>query len=70
MPVYWPGGVRHAGDVSPVCGFRMEQEKAFLAAARLDGAREGVSQAAETARDRVPRSGALADRPVVVLKPL
>ena len=28
MPVYWPGGVRHVGDVSPVCGFRMEQEKA------------------------------------------
>lgn len=28
MPAYWPGGVRHVGDVSPVCGFRMEQEKA------------------------------------------
>ena len=25
---YWPGGVRHIDDASPVCGFRMEQEKA------------------------------------------
>ncbi len=24
QPVYWPGGVRHAGDVSPVCGFRTD----------------------------------------------
>ena len=28
MPVYWPGGVRHVDDASPVCGFRAEQEKA------------------------------------------
>ncbi|GAB3713622.1 hypothetical protein GCM10027590_41760 [Nocardiopsis nanhaiensis] len=27
-PVYCPSGVRHAGDASPVCGFRAEQEKA------------------------------------------
>ena len=24
----WPGGVRHGGGVSLVCGFRVEQEKA------------------------------------------
>jgi hypothetical protein len=34
------------------------------------GRREGVSQATETARDRVPTWGALADRLVVVTKPL
>jgi hypothetical protein len=28
VPVDWPGGVRHEGDASPVCGFCMEQEKA------------------------------------------
>ncbi len=28
MPVYWPDGVRHAGDTSPICCFRVEQEKA------------------------------------------
>jgi hypothetical protein len=28
-PAYWPGGVRHVDDASPVCRVRMEQEKAF-----------------------------------------
>ncbi|GLX03062.1 hypothetical protein Misp02_71480 [Microtetraspora sp. NBRC 16547] len=28
MPAYWPGGVRHIGDVSPICCFRVEREKA------------------------------------------
>src|SRR5689334_22176215 len=28
MPVYWPGGARHEGGASPVCGFRMERGKA------------------------------------------
>jgi hypothetical protein len=27
-PLFWPGGVRHIGDVSPVCGFCMERGKA------------------------------------------
>src|SRR6476661_6303726 len=27
-PCFWPGGVRHVGDVSPVCGFCMERGKA------------------------------------------
>lgn len=27
-PVYWPGGVRHEGVASPVCGFRTERERA------------------------------------------
>src|SRR6476661_7285171 len=27
-PLFWPGGVRHVGDVSPVCGFCMERGKA------------------------------------------
>ena len=29
MSADWPGGVRHAGDVSLVCCFHMEREKAF-----------------------------------------
>ena len=28
MPVYWPGGVRHEGGASPVCGSCMELGKA------------------------------------------
>lgn len=28
VPAYWPGGVRHEGGVSPVCGSCMEREKA------------------------------------------
>jgi hypothetical protein len=50
-PVYWPGGARHEGGASPVCGFRMERGKA--GAGTVPGerqAREGARQAAETAR--------------------
>jgi hypothetical protein len=28
VPVYWSGGVRRRGGVSPVCGFCMERGKA------------------------------------------
>lgn len=28
VPVYWPGGVRHRGDVSPICRVHGEREKA------------------------------------------
>jgi len=28
VPTDWPGGVRRGGDVSLVCGFRMERGKA------------------------------------------
>ena len=34
VPVDWPGGVRHGGDASPVCGFCMEREKAGFDTAR------------------------------------
>jgi hypothetical protein len=27
-PGYWPGGARHVGDASPVCGFHVERGKA------------------------------------------
>jgi hypothetical protein len=27
-PVYWPFGVRHGGDVSLICSYRTEREKA------------------------------------------
>ena len=26
---YWPDGVRHIGDASPICGIHVEQEKAY-----------------------------------------
>jgi hypothetical protein len=34
VPADWPGGVRHGGDASPVCGFCMKQEKAGVDTAR------------------------------------
>jgi hypothetical protein len=33
-PIYWPGGVRHAGGVSLVCGFYVERGKACADTAR------------------------------------
>src|ERR1700682_5367449 len=42
-PLFWPGGVRHVGDVSPVCGFCTERGKARLDTAvrdRVDRERE------------------------------
>src|ERR1700737_5594272 len=41
--LFWPGGVRHIGDVSPVCGFCAERGKACPDTAvhdRVDGERE------------------------------
>ena len=40
MPADGPGGVRHGGDASPVCGFCMEREKAGCDTAR-SGLRAG-----------------------------
>jgi hypothetical protein len=37
VSAYWPGGVRHGGGVSPVCGVRVEQEKACPGNTRLRG---------------------------------
>ena len=42
-PLFWPGGVRHVGDVSPVCCFCTERGKARLDTAvrdHVDGERE------------------------------
>jgi len=51
-PAYWPGGVRHRGDVSLICGFCVEREKAHPEiVALVVRVREGVSWAAETVRD-------------------
>jgi hypothetical protein len=69
-PVYWPGGARRRGGVSLVCGCRAEREKARLDTARLSsGNRECPSRECPVGT-RVPLPGALADRPVVVRKPL
>lgn len=35
VPLFWPGGVRHADDVSLVCGFRVEQGKVRSDIARM-----------------------------------
>jgi hypothetical protein len=52
------GGVRHVGDVSPICCSRTERGKACPdTVAPGVGWREGVSQADETVRDRVPSRG-------------
>jgi len=45
-PAYWPGGARHGGDASPVCGFHVERGKACPDTAVRGGRREGVFQAA------------------------
>ena len=46
MPADWPGGVRHGGDASPVCGFCMEREKAGSDTAR-SGLRAGEREKPE-----------------------
>jgi hypothetical protein len=73
-PVYWPGGARHGGGVSLVCGFCAEHGKARADTAgrlvlRVAGEREHTG-AAETARCRVPTRCVLADRLVVAVMPL
>jgi hypothetical protein len=35
VPLFWPGGVRHADDVSLICGFRVELGKACSETARI-----------------------------------
>src|SRR5258707_6321766 len=47
-PLFWPGGVRHVGDVSPVCCFCAERGKARLDTAVEDG--EGSCRAAATVK--------------------
>jgi hypothetical protein len=45
---FWPDGVRHIGDASPICCVCAEQEKAALdtVLSRMEwGGREGVSRA-------------------------
>jgi hypothetical protein len=53
VPADWPGGVRHEGDASLVCGFCVERGKACpdMAIRPRGGGREGASQAADTVRD-------------------
>jgi hypothetical protein len=58
------------GDVSLVCCSRMEQGKVCSDMAAPWGGERECPQAAHTVRDRVPTLSALADRLVVVMKPL
>jgi len=41
-PGYWPGGARHVGDASPVCGFHVERGKASPDTAAGKRWRQGV----------------------------
>ena len=45
--VYWPGGVRHVGDVSPVCGSCTERGKARLDTACVGRSGDGERERAE-----------------------
>ncbi len=50
-PVYWPFGVRHGGDVSLICGCRMERVKACPdSAARLVRVARGSDPSGGTVR--------------------
>ena len=49
-PVYWPGGARHIGDASPVCGFRVERGKAGPDTAAGSAVRGSALKRAEPAR--------------------
>ena len=70
VPVDWPGGDRHGGDVSLACCFRMELGKVHpdtTACSRRD--REPLKQ--QKLREVEYRCvGALADQLVVVMNPL
>ena len=73
MPVYWPGGVRHIGDVSPVCGTCAERGKARFDTVCFPFLDEGVGDRENlnwlvARRGRVPLRDGLADRLVVVMK--
>lgn len=70
MPAYWSGGVRHIGDVSPVCGIRMEQEKAGSGTARRAAGERENSEQQKLPGAEYRSVSLLADRLVVVLKPL
>jgi hypothetical protein len=59
--VFWPGGVRRRGGASPDCGVRVEQEKACCDAVH------GSAAVGDTVYSRL--RNALADRPVVAVKP-
>ena len=51
MPVYWPGGARHEGGASPVCGFCMERGKAGADTAFVP-AGAGATGSASSGRNR------------------
>ena len=47
MPVYWPGGVRHVGDVSPIYAafVRNGRERAPILSPEVGGERECLERA-------------------------
>ena len=47
-PGYWPGGARHIGDASPVCGFHVERGKAGPDTAAGKGGERERAQAGGT----------------------
>jgi hypothetical protein len=75
VPGYWPGGVRHGGGASLVCGSCTELGKAGADTAHsrtkvVSGWVRGSAPTADTGGVEYRRGTWLADRLVVVLKPL
>jgi hypothetical protein len=70
VPAYWPGGVRHGGDVSLICCFRVEREKACPETSAPRGGERERPKRLKPQGIEYRRGGALADWLVVVMKPL
>jgi len=68
IPVYCPDGVRHEEGASTVQALIWNRRTCRSGILSRSGWGEGVLQAAETVRSRVPIRGTGADRPVVVRK--
>ena len=72
MTADWPGGVRHVGDVSPICCSCAERGKACPDTAvhdSVEGEREPAKRLNRKGSE-YRRGDAPADRPVVAQKPL
>jgi hypothetical protein len=70
VPVDWPGGVRHGGDVSLICCFYVEREKARPDTAAHVGCNRERPKRPKPQGIEYRRGGAPADRFVVAVKSL
>jgi hypothetical protein len=71
VPVYWPGGVRHVGGVSLICGFCVERGKAHSCGVLADRLVVAVKLLLDAVgverRGRVIRGCCSSDQPGVFL---